>query len=217
VTITDRRTTRTAVPPFVRKAVLYELGMWRSLYRWILRRPVASGTGTEAFGYAAVVTPLFVAFIAVSAIEVPILHLLLPWETARLIGDALGFYGLFWMVGLLASIRVHPHVVSDSGLRVRYGFSVDFTIPWDAIATIQTRGRDLPGRTAQIDRSGAGVVLQIGILKQTNVDVTLHHPTTVPLPKGSESITELRFYVDDPDALVARSRQNVTARLSGGR
>lgn len=213
MTVTDRRTRRTAVLPLVRKAVRYELGMWRSLYRWICRRPVASGAGAEAFGYAAVVTPLFIAFIAVSAIEVPILHLLLPWETARLIGDALGAYGLFWMVGLLASIRVHPHVVSDSGLRIRYGFGVDVTIPWDAIATIQNRGRDLPGRTVQIDRSGSGLILQIGILKQTNVDITLHQPTTVPLPKGAEPITELRFFVDDPSALVARARQILTSRL----
>jgi hypothetical protein len=32
------------------------------------------------------------------------------------------------------------------------------------------------------------------------------------LPKGgSESITELRFYADDPDALVARARLHLTA------
>jgi hypothetical protein len=29
------------------------------------------------------------------------------------------------MLGLLASIRVHPHVVGDSGLRIRSGFSIE--------------------------------------------------------------------------------------------
>ena len=43
----------------VRKAVSFELGMWRSLYRWILRRPPATGT---VFGYAGAVTPIFGVF-----------------------------------------------------------------------------------------------------------------------------------------------------------
>jgi hypothetical protein len=213
MTNADRRGKRTTVLPLVRRAVSYELGMWRSLYRWIFRRPLASGPGAVAFRYAATVTPVFLAFIAVSAIEIPILHLLLPWRTAQRISLALGFYGLFWMVGLLASLRVHPHVVGDSGLRIRYGTTVDITIPWDAIGTIRTRSRPLPkGRSIHVDRTGSDPILYIGILKQTNIDVALRHSVTVPLPKGStEPINELRFYVDDPSALVARARENLTA------
>jgi hypothetical protein len=112
----------------------------------------------------------------------------------------------------LASLRVHPHVVGDSGLRIRYGTTVDITIPWDAIATIRTRSRPLPkGRSIHLDRTGSDPVLYIGILKQTNIDVALRHSVTVPLPKGSEPINELRFYVDDPSALVARARENLPA------
>ena len=55
----------------------YELGIWRSLAVWLLRlRRVPAGA--TAFSYAGVVTPLFIVFIAVSAIELPVLHLLLP-------------------------------------------------------------------------------------------------------------------------------------------
>jgi hypothetical protein len=149
----------------------------------------------------------------VSAIEIPILHLSLPWETARLFADALGAYGLFWMVGLLASLRVHPHVINDAGLRVRNGPSVDITLPWDAIAAIRTRNRPMPTRRAiQFDQTESGLVVHIVILSETNVDVTLRHPTTVPLPKGmSEPVTELRLYADDPDALAARARARLTA------
>jgi hypothetical protein len=46
--------------------------MWRSLFRWMFRRPVAPDAGAKAFGYAAVVTPLLFVFIAVSAIDVPL-------------------------------------------------------------------------------------------------------------------------------------------------
>ncbi len=53
---------------------------------------------------------------------------------------ALGAYGLFWMFGLLASLLIHPHVLSDAGLRIRYGITVDMAIPWEAIGEIRTEG-----------------------------------------------------------------------------
>jgi len=212
VTDTERRTTRSVVVPLARRAASFELGMWRSLYRWVLRRPLAIGAGAKAFSYARVVTPVFWVFIILNAIEIPAFHLMLPWQSARRIVDALGAYSLFWMLGLLASVRVHPHIVGDSGLRVRYGTTVDIAIPWDAIAAIRTRSRPLTkSRTIQFDQTGSGLILHIGVLSQTNVDVVLRHPTTVPLPKGSsEPITELHFYVGDPGSLVARAQQHLT-------
>ncbi|MCI0689908.1 MAG: hypothetical protein L0Y54_22115, partial [Sporichthyaceae bacterium] len=130
-----------------RRVLAYELGLWRSLFRWVLRRPVAE-PGAEAFLYAAVLTPVFLAFIGVSAVELPVVHLLLPWEGVRRVVDVISAYGLLWMVGLLASMRVHPHVISDAGLRVRHGISVDVAIPWEAIATVRARQRSVPTRRA---------------------------------------------------------------------
>ncbi len=40
----------TAAPSLPRRALAYELGLWRNLFRWVLRRPVAPGV--EAFSYA---------------------------------------------------------------------------------------------------------------------------------------------------------------------
>lgn len=208
MTQANQEATRAVIPALVRKAVSFELGVWRSLYRWTMRRPRVPDTGAEAFSYAGAVAPLLWVFIAVSAIEVPVAHLILPWATARVIVLALGVWGLTWMLGLLASLKVHPHIVGDSGLRIRYGTTVDITIPWDAIATIRVDRHDLPkSRTVQLSRTQTGTVLHIGIASQTNVHVVLHHSVTVPLPKGHEPITELRFYADDPRALVDRARR----------
>jgi hypothetical protein len=124
VTGTDRGSTSGVVLSLARRAISFELGMWRSLYRWIARRPVAP-PGAKAFGYSAEKTPILWAFIALNAIEIPAFHLLLPWPTVRRIVDVLGAYSFVWMLGLLASIRVHPHVVGDSGLRIRSGFSIE--------------------------------------------------------------------------------------------
>jgi len=130
--------------PAVRLAVLavrYELRIWRSLGVWLLRRSTVPA-GARGYGYAGILAPLMIAFTAVSAVELPILHFLLHWEAVRLIVDLLSLWGLLWMVGLLAAIRVHPHYVTDKGIRVRYGFSIDVMVLWEAVASVraQTRG-----------------------------------------------------------------------------
>ena len=135
-----------------RQAIRFELAMWRSLFRWITRRPVVPDAGASAFGYSAAKAPVIWIFIALNAIEIPAFHLMLPWPAARHIVDLLGAYGLTWMLGIVASVYVHPHVVDDAGLRVRSGMSVDVTVPWDAVATVQARTRSLPkSRPVQID------------------------------------------------------------------
>jgi hypothetical protein len=213
MTDVDRQSTRTTVSALVRRAVSFELGVWRSLYRWTTRRPLGP-EDAETFGYAGPVTPVIWAFIGLSAIEIPVAHLLLPWQTARVIVLVVGIWGLTWMLGLLASLRTYPHVVGGSGLRIRYGTTVDITVPWDAVASIGVRRRDLPGsRTVQLSRHESGTVLQVGISSQTNVDLGLRDPVTVPLPKGSKSVSALRFHADDAPALVACARQHLTPRV----
>jgi voltage-gated potassium channel Kch len=72
---------------------------------------------------------------------------------------------------------------------------------------VRVRKRTLSnGRTIQVEDTPDGAVLSVVVLSQTNVDVLLRHPTAVTLPNGSEqTITELRFFADDPDSLVARA------------
>jgi hypothetical protein len=118
------------------RAVRYELAMWRSLFRWILRRPAVGG---GPFGGEATVMPLLWMFIGPSAAEVPILHLILPWHTARVTSLGLCAYGLLWMVGILASLKVHPHRVGPTGMRIRSGLSYDVIVPWNAVATAPAR------------------------------------------------------------------------------
>jgi len=194
----------------LRRAVRYELGMWVSLFRWIARRP-ARGRDARSFGYASAVTPLLGAFIGVSAIELPILHLVLPWEPVRIAADALGCYGLFWMLGLLASFRVNPHAVSPEGLRIRHGASVDLLVPWDAVASIRRKYRSASGaRGIRV----ADDLLQLVIGGQTSVDVDLREPIVVRLPAGdSPPLTRLRFHADDADALAAAARAHLPVTL----
>jgi len=152
------------------------------------------------------------AFIFVSLLELPVVHLLLPWDTVRLVALVLSVWGLLWMVGFLASMKVFPHLLDDDGLRVRHGTTVDVRIPWEAIASVTSRRGSVPARkTVSVERSDDGIVLNVAVLKQTKVDVVLHQPTRVD-PDGTEEMTAVRFYVDNPRALVAAARERLVDR-----
>ena len=113
------------------------------------------------------------------------------------------------MIGMLATFRVHPHVVNDDGVRIRKGLSVDITIPWTAIDSVS--GGIIPKaarRTTYVEDS----VLHVGVLSQSNVEIALREPTTVPVPQvGHATVTEVRIYVDDPGAFTKWTREKLTA------
>lgn len=193
-----------------RRAVLFELRLYRSLYRWVTRRPVVPSPDVEAVGYSRTVTPVMLLWIFGSAVEMVIVHLIVPWPVVRIILLVVSVWGLVWMVGFLASLKVYPHLVSDSTLWVRHGATVDIAIPWDAVATVVHHRRDLPSsmRTIQLRETNAGGTdLQIGVSGEVNVHIVLERPLTVPTPKGDQVITELSFLVDEPKEFVANTRR----------
>lgn len=195
--------------------IRYEIGMWVSLYRWVFRRPRKLPAGARSFGYAGLVRPVMIAFIVVSAIEIPIAHLILPWPAVRSVVLFLGVYGLLWMIGFMASLRVNPHVVEEGGLRIRNGVTTDFLIPWSAIEAVRASTRTVHGRSTQVEHAGSAAVLHLAIANQTNVDVIFREPTVVPVKKtGGEPVTELRFAVEDGQALATWAQRQLTGRLS---
>jgi hypothetical protein len=207
---------RRSVFSLVRRALMFELRLYRSLFRWVTRRPVVPSPDVEAFGYAQAVAPIMWVWIFASGIEILVLHLLIPWPTVRIIALVISAWGLLWMLGFLASLNVYPHLLGDAALRIRHGASVDIAIPWDSIATIAVQRRDLPSsiRTLQLRETKGSTELQVGVSGQVNVHAVLRHPLTVTTPKGSQRITELSFWVDDPRALVARARQHLTSEAT---
>ena len=188
----------------MKRALAFELAMWRSLYRWVFRRPRTRTPGGVAFPYTGVVSPLLWAFIAVSAVELAVLHLLLPWPMVRLVVDIISIYGLIWMFGLMASLRAHPHVAEETGLRLRSGTNVDLEIPWDAIAAVRVRTRGLEKSKGVQFEDG---VLKLAMMSRTDLEVVLNEPRVLPVPKTNGApASELHFAVDEPKKLADRIR-----------
>jgi hypothetical protein len=192
----------------MRHAVVFELRLYRSLFRWLVRRPDLGDPDDRAFTYAKTVTPVMWLWIFASAAEVPLAHLLIPWEAVRIALLVVGIWGLVWMVGLLASLYVYPHLMGSTTLRVRYGASHSITVPWDEVASITHKRRDLDSTvwTLQPRTTEHGVDLQVGVSGVVNVHATLREPTIVSTAKGEMEIVELSFFADDPGALVSHAR-----------
>jgi hypothetical protein len=126
----------------------------------------------------------------------------------------LSVYGLLWMVGMLAGLRVHAHVVEGAGLRVGNGVAVDVVLAWDQTAAVRPRLRSLEGmRNIQVH----DVVLSLGVGSQTTVDVVLREPVVLPVrASGGEPVPELRLHADEARGLVARVRHALTLRSGSG-
>ena len=195
------------------RAVRYELRLYVSLARWVFRRPDIPA-GYRPVAYARDATPVISLWIFASAMEVPLFHVLVPWHSVRMIGLVLGVWGVLWMVGMLASLRVHPHLLGTNHLRVRGGPSVDVAVPWEAIETLSARRGDLPSsaRTVQPEETDRGTHLRIGVSGQVNVHAQLVAPLEVRTPHGSMTIVELSFLVDDPRAFVKAANDFVDGR-----
>jgi len=189
----------------------YELVLGRGFSRWVSRR---RGPGGEPFPYVGAITAVLWAFIVVSAIEVPVVHLLVPWEGVRQVLLIAGIYGVLWMVGMLASYRVHPHTVDEVGLSVRAGGTVCLLLPWDAIEAVRTRRRPYEGaRTVRVEREGPDRVLAVVIGGQTTLDVVLSRPLSLLAFRGdAEPIGEVRLFADDEKALAIRLRAGIQER-----
>lgn len=194
-------------------ALKAESGIWRSLGCWVRRRPIGVGDGAHQFGYLAAAAPVLWVFIGLSAFEIPLLHFVLPWPTARVVFLLLGAWGLLWMIGLLASFHVHPHVLGPAGIRVRNSLFVDVLVPWDGIDQVRPHRRTLAkSSTVQLEEGPSGAVVHICVSSMTNVEIVLAQPIDVPVPRhGQQSVSAIRLYADDPAGFVAAARDRISA------
>ncbi|GAA2563155.1 hypothetical protein GCM10010435_39110 [Winogradskya consettensis] len=186
--------------------------MWRSLYRWLRRRPLVLADGETAFGYLGVVKPILGVFIGLSVVETPIFDLIVrkvvPWEPARWIMLVLSVWGVLWMIGFAAGLSQNPHVVGRGGIRVRMGSGLDFIVPWENVESVSKRYRSMPSsKSVQIEEEAGRRVLHVVVGSQTSIDIRLCAPMSFEVPKGrTEPVDEVRVYADDADGMRKEAR-----------
>ena len=192
-----------------RLAVL-EVRLYVALLRWCLRRKDVP-SNAEPWPYAALVAPVLWLWVFGSATELVVFHLIIPWETVRLVVDVISIWGLIWMLGTLAAYRIRPHLLLPDELRVRNSVYHDICVPRKAIVSAAVREVALPSsmRSLQIATDDDACHLAVGISGRTNVVLTLRSATPLRTTKGMVTTDTVRLWVDDPRSFVTRLNQQL--------
>lgn len=176
-------------------ALRYELAIYRALGRWIAHRPDVPA-GSAPVGYARMIAPVMWLWILASAAEVPAAHFLLPWESARTVLLVIGIWGLAWMLGLMASFYVRPHLVSKTSLSVRSGPLLTVPVSWAEVASVRATEADVDGTIRALQVVDGTLHVQVG--GRTNVRLELRQPREVANHRGTHQVTAIAFWVDEP-------------------
>jgi hypothetical protein len=195
-------------------AVVFELNIYTSLLRWVLRRP-SIPKGHRPMGYAQLVTPMMALWIFGSALELPLVHVLVPWHGMRIALLVIGVWGLLWMLGLLAGLRSYPHLLGPDALRIRNGAVHDIAIPWDTVSEVTTQDRSLPSSVwaLQPQESEKGTHLNVAVSGRVNVHLAFRDPLAIRTRKGAMVVTGVSLWADAPREVAATIRREAEARV----
>lgn len=195
----------------MRRALHAELRVYSSIGRAIARRPAVPRGGT-GIGYHRPTLTVLIVFIVLSAVEIPIIDLIVHrWPAVRIGFLILGIWGLTWMIGLLCAMLMRPHAVTPDGILIRGGLEVDVAIPWSAVASVAIRKRiDEPKQPRVTERADAWEYAE-RVLHETNILIELERPHPVRLPGlpprgGEQLVTSVRIWADDPRAFLDAAR-----------
>lgn len=189
-----------------RRAMTFERGVYSSLARWIGRRPDLGPAGTTSFSYVGIVRATILLWIWGSALEMAVVHFVVPWPVVRWILLIVSLWGLIWMVGYLAGLIVYPHLVEPDRVVVRAGHTIRAEIPAALIEGVHAGTRSLEhSRRVQLDPADP-THLFIAESGQVSVHLRLSAPITLTLPHGRCTVTRVSLWADDASGMVAAIR-----------
>lgn len=188
---------------FAVRALKLELGIYAAIGRAIARRK-AIPKGAVGLPYHQPVMTLLIIFIVLSAIEIPIVDLIVhQWPAVRIAFLILGIWGVTWMIGLLCAFLMRPHTVGPDGVRVREGIEIDIPLTWDDVLSIERAHRVDEPKSPRFEGDGDERTLVLRMQDETNILITLERPTAVRLPGvapkgGVQVVSAVRLWTDDP-------------------
>lgn len=200
----------------IKRLIHLELGIYASIWRAISRRP-AIPPGATGFAYHRPVLTVLVIFIVLSAIEIPILDLIVHrWLLVRVFVFILGLWGLTWMVGLLCAMLMRPHAVGPEGIWLRNGIEIDIALLWSDIAQVEIAASVVDGKASRVSEERGIVELSLRIANETNILITLERPVEVKLPGnlpggGTHRVDRVRIWVDEPKEFLSSVAHHIHA------
>ena len=199
---------------FLKRALVVELSIYASIARFVARRP-AVPSGAAGFSFHRPVLAILVIFIALSAVEIPIIDLIVhPWPAVRIPFLVLGIWGLTWMFGLLCAYLIRPHTVGPDGIQVRGGLEIDLALGWDDIASVARNTRTDEPKSPKIVETDGSRTLLLRMNNETNIEIEFERPTVLRLPGhgaagGEQTLTAIRIWVDEPQEFMDEVRKHL--------
>jgi len=209
MTARRRRTWWQLLGYIVRRATLMEIHGYLSIYRSLFRRPKVPA-GAVGFSYHQPVLAILIVFLVLSTVELVVVDIVVRrWDTIRIPLLVVGIWGLVYMVGLLLGMLNRPHAVGPEGIGVCQGSEIDIPLGWADISSVTHRKRTIQDKQPKVtveDHSAA--TLHLRMQGETNVVIQLERALPVRLPSGTETVTALAIYADDPQAFVAEASRH---------
>lgn len=109
------------------------------------------------------------------------------------------------MLGLMASYRVRPHLLSEDRLIVRNGARTWVDVPLADIVSAGAAEHELPGVIAAVHHDGD--LLLVGVSSRTNLELTLRGPRALDTHSGTVETGRVGLWVDDPRVVIAQLRK----------
>jgi hypothetical protein len=182
-------------PPVVLRLARAEAGVVRALWCAVRRR---SGVGPDEvpLPYAGRFRVVLGALTVLGALETVVVHVLLPWETARWVLLAVSLYALVWVVGSGLSLFQHPHLLRDDELVLRFGHLRSAVVPLAGLVAVR-RSVESEHKKVLV-RDGDRLVLSV----MGDTDVELRFDPPVHVAGQGEPVARVAFWADDPQAVV---------------
>lgn len=153
----------------------------------------------QDFSYHRAEMPYLYALLALSAVELVVVHLVLASLSAAAawVASAMTLALFVLFVRLIHTMRTRPITVGASGVRLRSGFKLDTTLPPGAVTAVSALGPSPPARTAD--------TRSLSLLAGDNVEIMLAGPQSALGLRYSR----IRLRLDDPAGFVAAVRASI--------
>ncbi|KUF06356.1 hypothetical protein [Leucobacter sp. G161] len=199
-----------AEEPLLRPVVTELRALW-GLWLFITKQPQVP-LGAEAFGYTRGTLGIPVAMIVVSVVELAVVHLLVPWRWLQLLLLVLTIWAVLFMLGIFAARAVHPHVVTEEDLYLRWGDRLVLTSPLSNVLSAEAVADHSPTQPAV-----TGEKLLLTQFHSTNVRIRFAEPVAADPPVSAKATPagfrarEVALYVVRPNDFVAACTRETAA------
>lgn len=192
------------IGPMPARLIVGEPKLWAAIFLWTAGR---SRRDVHGFHYSASsnLGPVFAVVLGLIFLEGlggGLLARLAPWPWLSPALFVISIYAAIWIIGIYASLRAYPHLVTPRGVLLRYGVLGEAWIPWHEFDQVVKERLVSPGGMDGLSTKDGIATLAVG--GKTAVTIRRRIPGKVKgFLRETAGIGEIRVAADDPDAFLA--------------